>query len=191
MRLADVRAVLRREKAGQHVRRQLRLGKVAGAVAVDPATGLVYETEDAGDSGFYRFIPNTPGVLVNGGVLEMLKIRNVTNYDTRTGQTPGVPLPVEWVRIDDPNPPGQGSNAVYDQGYAKGAAIFTRLEGCWAGNGAIYFDPRYVGNPLVYCGCIGVMPRERVHGSVRRGDRVVYTRSHRVRAARRCAASAP
>ena len=32
------------------------------AVAVDPATGYVYETEDAGNSsGFYRFVPNTPG----------------------------------------------------------------------------------------------------------------------------------
>ena len=30
------------------------------AVAVDPATGIVYETEDNGNnSGFYRFIPNT------------------------------------------------------------------------------------------------------------------------------------
>lgn len=25
-------------------------------------------------------------------------------------------------------------------------------------NGSVHFDPRYVGNPLVYCGCIGVMP---------------------------------
>ena len=29
------------------------------AVAVDPVTGYVYETEDAGSSsGFYRFVPN-------------------------------------------------------------------------------------------------------------------------------------
>jgi secreted PhoX family phosphatase len=116
------------------------------ATAVDPATWIVYETEDAGDSGFYRFIPNTPGVLVNGGALEMLKIQNVTNYDTRTGQTVGVPLPVEWVPIANPNPPGQGSNDVYDQGFARGAAIFTRLEGCWYGNGAIYFDATSGGN---------------------------------------------
>jgi uncharacterized protein len=116
------------------------------AVAVDPATWIVYETEDAGDSGFYRFIPRTPGVLVNGGRLEMLKVRNVTNYDTRTGQTVGVPLPVEWVPIANPDPPGQGSNAVYDQGFALGAAIFTRLEGCWWGNGAVYFDATNGGN---------------------------------------------
>jgi secreted PhoX family phosphatase len=99
------------------------------AVAVDPATGIVYQTEDAGDSGFYRFIPNTPGVLVNGGILEMLKVRNVTNYDTRTGQAVGVPLPVEWVPIANPDPPGQGSNAVYDQGWARRSSRGSRAAG--------------------------------------------------------------
>ena len=40
-------------------------------------------------------------------------------------------------------------------------------------SGAVAFDDRYVGNPLVYCGCIGVMPRDRVHGEVRVGDLIV------------------
>ena len=40
-------------------------------------------------------------------------------------------------------------------------------------SGAVAFDNRYVGNPLVFCGCIGVMPRERVKGQVRRGDLIV------------------
>ncbi len=40
-------------------------------------------------------------------------------------------------------------------------------------NGAVYFDDRYVGNPLVYCGCIGVMPRDKVHGRVNSGDLIV------------------
>lgn len=40
-------------------------------------------------------------------------------------------------------------------------------------NGAVYFDDRYVGNPLVYCGCIGVMPRNRVKGEVKSGDLIV------------------
>lgn len=40
-------------------------------------------------------------------------------------------------------------------------------------NGAVYFDERYIGNPLVYCGCIGVMPRDRVKGLVREGDLIV------------------
>lgn len=31
------------------------------AVSIDPATGIVYETEDRGDSCLYRFIPDIPG----------------------------------------------------------------------------------------------------------------------------------
>ncbi|MBC7834085.1 MAG: phosphoribosylformylglycinamidine synthase [Phycisphaerales bacterium] len=40
-------------------------------------------------------------------------------------------------------------------------------------NGAVYFDDRYVGNPLVFCGCIGVMPRDRIKGKVNSGDLIV------------------
>ncbi len=40
-------------------------------------------------------------------------------------------------------------------------------------NGAVWFDPRYVGNPLVYCGVVGTMPRTHVKGHVQRGDRIV------------------
>jgi len=116
------------------------------ALAVDPDSGIVYETEDSGDSGFYRYVPNTPGVLASGGRLQMLAVAGMFNYDTKTGQTVGVKLPVTWVDIADPNPPGQGSNDVYDQGFALGGAIFTRLEGCWYGNGAIYFDATNGGN---------------------------------------------
>ncbi len=40
-------------------------------------------------------------------------------------------------------------------------------------SGGVYFDDRYVGNPLVYCGCIGVMPRWAVKGEVKQGDLIV------------------
>jgi len=40
-------------------------------------------------------------------------------------------------------------------------------------NGAVYFDDRYVGNPLVFCGCVGVMPRAGIKGKVGAGDRIV------------------
>jgi secreted PhoX family phosphatase len=111
------------------------------AVAVDPDTWFVYETEDNGsNSGFYRFIANTPGVLADGGRLQMLAVMGVPNYDSRTGQTVGVELPVVWVDIPDPNPAGTSSTAVFSQGFAAGGVRFGRLEGCWYGNGAIYFD---------------------------------------------------
>ena len=38
------------------------------AVAVDPKTGYVYQTEDRGDSLFYRFIPKVTGKLQEGGI---------------------------------------------------------------------------------------------------------------------------
>jgi len=40
-------------------------------------------------------------------------------------------------------------------------------------NGAVYFNDRYVGNPLVFCGCIGLIPRTHVHGKVVSGDRII------------------
>ncbi|MAY74230.1 MAG: phosphoribosylformylglycinamidine synthase, partial [Phycisphaerae bacterium] len=44
-------------------------------------------------------------------------------------------------------------------------------------NGAVAFDDRYVGNPLVFCGCIGVMPRGTddalIRGEARPGDRII------------------
>src|SRR4051812_15753924 len=29
-------------------------------------------------------------------------------------------------------------------------------------NGGVYFDDRYIGNPLVFCGCVGLIPRDKV-----------------------------
>jgi hypothetical protein len=142
------------------------LGRFAHeAVAVDPATGIVYETEDQGDgSGFYRFVPSAkptqPGALaVTSGVLQMLKVIAAPGYETAINQTVGVPLPVAWVTIADPDPlpvsvvvPAQGTipsqtlSAVFLQGLAAGGARFRRLEGCWQGNGRIFFISTNGGN---------------------------------------------
>lgn len=40
-------------------------------------------------------------------------------------------------------------------------------------DGGVWFDDRYVGNPLVYVGCVGVMPRDRVEGDAKPGDRII------------------
>jgi len=44
-------------------------------------------------------------------------------------------------------------------------------------NGAVYFDDRYIGNPLVFCGCIGTIPTHLVGGdgsaSAKPGDLIV------------------
>ena len=110
------------------------------AVAVDPATGIVYETEDRNPGGFYRFIPAVPGQLAQGGRLQILVVKNRPAHDTRVGQTVGGVLEAEWADIPQPDTdqPNIGSGFVYDQ--VPEAARFSRLEGCWYGDGGIYFN---------------------------------------------------
>ncbi|GIW53260.1 MAG: hypothetical protein KatS3mg081_2615 [Gemmatimonadales bacterium] len=116
------------------------------AVAVDPTTGIVYETEDYTRAGFYRFLPERPflpgrrGDLAAGGKLQMLAVKGKPRYDTRNRQRMGEELPVIWVDIDDPDPQGgpEEVSAVFEQGYARGGAVFARLEGCWYGDGNVY-----------------------------------------------------
>ncbi|HSJ65465.1 MAG TPA: alkaline phosphatase PhoX [Gemmatimonadaceae bacterium] len=111
------------------------------AVAVDPDTGIVYETEDRLIAGFYRFIPVTPGRLADGGRLQLLAIDGRPNYDTADGQEVGRVLPATWVDIDNPDPRGVWGDtaAVFAQGFTRGGARFARLEGCWYGDRSIYF----------------------------------------------------
>jgi phosphoribosylformylglycinamidine synthase subunit PurSL len=40
-------------------------------------------------------------------------------------------------------------------------------------NGAVYFDDRYLGNPLVFCGCVGLIPRDKIDKAARSGDAIV------------------
>ena len=108
------------------------------AVSIDPATGIVYETEDRGAAGFYRFLPNEAGNLAAGGRLEMLAIADAPRADLRTGQTAGVWRPVSWTPIDDPDPGTIAEDAVFRQGVAGDGAAFARLEGTWYGDGRIY-----------------------------------------------------
>ncbi|ACV07181.1 DUF839 domain-containing protein [Kytococcus sedentarius] len=106
------------------------------AVAVDPSTGIVYLTEDATPSGFYRFLPNRPGDLDAGGELQMLRIeRGEGSYVTYADGT-GERYQTSWVTIDEPDPADDGVRTV-QQGIAKGGAQFARLEGAWWGNDVV------------------------------------------------------
>ena len=40
-------------------------------------------------------------------------------------------------------------------------------------NGAVQFDPRYVGNPLVYAGSVGLIPRDKISKRAHSGDLIV------------------
>ena len=112
------------------------------ALAVDPQTGDIYETEDAGSrSGFYRYVPRRRNRPDAGGSLYMLKVAGVDLADLGAGYPNGTSFDVEWVPIENPDNPSPTApgNFVWAQGRAHGAATFGRLEGCWYGNDrAIY-----------------------------------------------------
>ena len=110
------------------------------ATAIDPATGYVYETEDRGNSCFYRYLPNVPGQLLEGGELQAMVLQGHPAINTKAGLNGGIQVgttfAVDWVKIDTPDP---ATDTVRNEAQNKGAAIFYRGEGMWYGNGLIYF----------------------------------------------------
>ena len=60
------------------------------------------------------------------------------------------------------------------KGVRAGVADYGNRMGIPTLNGAVLFDDRYVGNPLVYCGTLGIMPKEMSRlGKQEPGDKVV------------------
>jgi uncharacterized protein len=109
---------------------------------VDPATGILHETEDnfGFASGLYRYIaPQIRGRSADCATAaawrcSRSKASGTAQFDR--GQSPGVTYGVEWVTIDEPDttlPPATTNDQaivfVGDQGRAKGAAIFSRSGG--------------------------------------------------------------
>ena len=114
------------------------------AVAVDRRTSIVYETEDRGTSGFYRYIPNEKEKLAAGGNLQIAEVighddlrGHVKNNQTFDVRWHTIPEP-EWAHTPDRDKPDE--LGVFRQGKKLGGTTFARLEGCWSGNGMIYFD---------------------------------------------------
>lgn len=123
------------------------------AIAVDAATGIIYQTEDRPRSGLYRYVPDGPyrrGQRPNlsRGRLQMLAVAGRDQYDTSEDQKPGAALAVRWVDIPTPEPtaPAAADSAVFEQGRKLGGARFSRGEGCWYDRGAIYFTCTNGGN---------------------------------------------
>jgi phosphoribosylformylglycinamidine synthase len=59
------------------------------------------------------------------------------------------------------------------QGVVSGVRDYGNRMGIPTVNGAVYFDPRYLGNPLVYCGNVGLIPRDKAFKEVWPGDFIV------------------
>jgi secreted PhoX family phosphatase len=106
------------------------------AAAVDPKTGIIYQTEDQDDGLFYRFIPNVPGKLAAGGKLQALAFadggrdsRNWNGADWAMGKSRAV----RWIDLDQVESP---NDDLRQRGYAAGAARFARGEGIHLGRRA-------------------------------------------------------
>jgi secreted PhoX family phosphatase len=111
------------------------------AACVDPASGIVYQTEDRDDSVLYRFLPAVPGKLAQGGRLQAMVIegladtRNWDVSDSGRAMPVGKPYPVRWVDLDDVEAPKDDLRA---RAAAKGAALVARGEGLHMGENAVF-----------------------------------------------------
>ena len=119
------------------------MGRFSHEASVADERGIVYQTEDSGNSsGFYRFIPNDPRNLRAGGSLQMLAVTGNQTANMFAGQRVGVRLPVHWVPIPVPDPNLEGGGmSCFAQGRAAGGAAFNRLEGVFRAHDgeSIYF----------------------------------------------------
>src|SRR5690606_35389621 len=112
------------------------------AACVDPATGIVYLTEDQSDGLFYRFVPQVPGQLARGGKLQALALPGLA--DSRNWDSAAHPQrwPVggwheaRWIDLDNVEAPLDDLRA---RGAALGATLFARGEGLWMGEGELFF----------------------------------------------------
>ncbi|MBA2464033.1 MAG: DUF839 domain-containing protein [Nocardioidaceae bacterium] len=128
------------------------------AVSFDPEAGALYMTEDnfAFASGFYRYTPSNHPMKINKlhnkGRLEMLSVTGRPNAHLEGHHDRGTTFDVTWVPIADPDPsfpytPGQTAPTsnntaltfVSSQGWAQGAAYFSRLEGQVYEDGVVFF----------------------------------------------------
>jgi uncharacterized protein len=110
------------------------------AIAVDPTTGIVYQTEDREDGLIYRFLPSKSGQLSAGGKLQVLRFKEATSIDTRNWQEQTIEIgreyPVEWMDIDEVESP---QDDLRYRGFDAGAARFARGEGMWYSERQVFF----------------------------------------------------
>jgi phosphoribosylformylglycinamidine synthase len=59
------------------------------------------------------------------------------------------------------------------KGVVSGVRDYGNRMGIPTVNGALWFDDRYLGNPLVYCGNVGLIPKDKCFGKVKSGDMIV------------------
>ncbi|MHC4840274.1 MAG: phosphoribosylformylglycinamidine synthase subunit PurL [Planctomycetota bacterium] len=59
------------------------------------------------------------------------------------------------------------------QGVVSGVRDYGNRMGIPTPNGSVHFDDRYTGNPLVYAGSVGIMPRDKIEKAAVAGDHII------------------
>ncbi|MEQ1826769.1 MAG: phosphoribosylformylglycinamidine synthase subunit PurL, partial [Pirellula sp.] len=70
-------------------------------------------------------------------------------------------------------PPGVLHPRRVMSGVVSGVRDYGNRMGIPTVNGAVFFDDRYLGNPLVYCGNVGILPKNKVDKQAQAGDLIV------------------
>jgi len=70
-------------------------------------------------------------------------------------------------------PPGTIHPRRLMKGVVSGVRDYGNRMGIPTVNGAIRFDPRFVGNPLVFCGTAGLIPKQHIAKAARPGDHLL------------------
>jgi len=73
----------------------------------------------------------------------------------------------------DSLPPGVLHPKRVMHGVVSGVRDYGNRMGIPTVNGAVYFDPRYLGNPLVYCGNVGLIPVDKAFKEAKHNDLIV------------------
>lgn len=140
----------------------------AGVVALDDRWGVCMKVETHNHpSAIEPYGGAGTGV---GGV-----IRDILG--TGLGARPFLGLDVFCLAPPDLPPERVPKGALHPRRVLRGVVAGVRDYGNRMGiptaSGALWFDERYVGNPLVFCGTVGLLPRTMVEKAARAGDRVV------------------
>jgi phosphoribosylformylglycinamidine synthase II len=76
------------------------------------------------------------------------------------------PLDYDYSKL----PPGTKHPKYVYRGVVAGIGSYGNNMGIPTVNGAIHFDESYIGNVVVYCGCIGILPKDKFVKDTRAGD---------------------
>jgi secreted PhoX family phosphatase len=145
---------VRADAAGTTAKPIVGMGRMLHeAIAIDPATGIAYLTEDEPwNSGFYRYIAHDkrvgPGSYEEGGRLQAARVAGRANADLRVPAVGDVHA-IEWVDVDNPDDdPGKtpaGISAItvrasgpFLQAWAQGGLVMSRGEGICHHGGKLY-----------------------------------------------------